>query len=84
MSELLVPLMPLFATLPIAVAAAWIVHRVLRAREGGSALRQELEGLRQEIESLRLSQTELQERLDFTERVLAQLRKPERRAQASE
>ena len=84
MSELLVPLMPLFATLPIAVAAVLIVRSVVRAREGSGALRQELDRLRDEVESLRISQSEIQERLDFTERVLAQIRGAEGRARALE
>jgi hypothetical protein len=67
---ILVPLMPLFATLPVAVAAAWIVHRVLRHRERMVGSRREVDELRQEIESLAAAQGELQERLDFNERVL--------------
>ena len=72
--EFLVPLMPLFATLPLAVAAAWIAGRILKHRERNSTDRAEMERLQQEVESLRAAHLELQERMDFTERVLGQLR----------
>lgn len=76
--EFLVPLMPLFATLPFAVSAAWIAHRILRYRERTAGSRAELEELRQEFEALRSAHMELQERLDFTERMLAQVRDGQR------
>lgn len=76
--ELLVPLMPLFATLPIAVSGAWIVHRILRYRERTAGSRAQLEDLQQEFEALRSAQVELQERLDFTERMLGQVRDAQR------
>ena len=82
--EFLVPLMPLFATLPLAVGAAWIVHRILRHRERTSASNAQIEELRQEVEALRAGHTELQERLDFTERVLAQVRDGQQRTRALE
>lgn len=72
--EYLVPLMPLFGALPFAVAAAWITHRILRHREQFSGSRAETEQLRQELEALRADYVDLQERLDVTERVLAQVR----------
>lgn len=72
--EFLVPFMPLFATLPVAAAAAWIVHRILRHRERLASSSAEMEQLGQEVEALRASYVDLQERLDFTERILAQVR----------
>lgn len=72
--EFLVPFMPLFGTLPVAVGAVWIVHRILRHRERLSSSNAEMEQLREEVEALRASYLDLQERLDFTERVLAQVR----------
>jgi cell division protein FtsB len=72
--EFLVPLMPLFGTLPFALAAAWIAHRILRHRERFAASQAEMEQLRQEVEALRTGYVDLQERLDFTERMLAQVR----------
>jgi len=72
--EILVPLMPMFMTLPLAAGAVWIAHLILRsrARQHGSA--EAVDALRDEMEALRQGQLELQERLDVTERVLAQVR----------
>lgn len=74
--EFLVPLMPLFGTLPFAAAAAFIAHRVIRHRERMAGSNEEMEQLRSAIDALRSGQVELQERVDFTERALAQLRDP--------
>lgn len=82
--EILVPLMPLFGTLPLAVGAAWIVHRFLKHRERTSASKGQIEELHQEVEALRAAHLELQERLDFTERVLAQVRDAQQRPRALE
>ena len=82
--EFLVPFMPLFGTLPFAVAAAWIVHRILRHRERLSSSGAEMEQIRQEIEALRASYVDLQERLDFTERILAQVREGQHSPRALE
>ena len=82
--EFLVPLMPLFGTLPLAVGAAWIVHRILRHRERSSASKTQIEELHQDVEALRAAQQELLERLDFTERVLAQVRDTQQRTRALE
>lgn len=76
--EFLVPFMPLFGMLPLAVAAGWIVNRVLKHRERTMGSREELDSLRQDIESLRAAHMELQERLDFTERILGQVRESQR------
>jgi hypothetical protein len=74
MFQYLVPLMPLFGTLPFAIAAVWIARLILKSREGGKDLRAELDAIREEVGALRQSQTELQERIDFTERMLSQVR----------
>jgi hypothetical protein len=72
--EFLVPLMPLFGTLPFAVSAAYIVHRILRHRELMARGNAQIEDVQQQLESLRDAHIELQERLDVAERVLAQVR----------
>jgi len=76
--EILVPFMPMFATLPFAVAVAWAVHRILRHRESTQGASADIAALRDEIDAMRDSQLELQERLDVTERVLAQVRESQR------
>ena len=82
--QYLVMLMPLFAALPVAAAAVWIVHGILRHRERMSLGNAEIERLREELEALRASHLELQERVDFTERALAQVRGAQRDARALE
>ena len=67
-------LMPLLATIPLAVAAIWIVNRWLRLPRGDAELRVELAALRDEVDTLRQQQAETQERLDFAERLLSRLR----------
>jgi hypothetical protein len=84
MMEWLIPLMPLLTLLPPSVAAAWIAHRWLRTREGGAELRANMARLEHETEQLRAGQAELQERLDFAERVLRQLSDGAQRRVASE
>jgi hypothetical protein len=72
------PFIPFIAMLPPAIAAMWIANRWLRAREGGSQLRAELAALHEEVTALRESQADMQERLDFSERLLSQLREGRR------
>jgi hypothetical protein len=76
--------MPLFGTLPFAVGAVWIVHRVLRYRERKAGTAEEIHELRQQLEAVQHAQMEVQERLDFTERVLAQIRSAEQGARTLE
>jgi uncharacterized membrane protein len=76
--EYLVPFMPLFGALPLAAAAAFIAYAILRHRERMAGTNAELEQIRQELEALRANHLELQERLDFTERILAQVRDAQR------
>jgi len=68
------PFIPFIAMLPPAIAAMWIANRWFKSREGGSQTRTELAALREELTALRESQAEMQERLDFSERMLSQLR----------
>ena len=72
------PLVPFLALLPPSIAAIVIGTRWIRSREGGSEIRTELEALREEVTALRESQAELQERLDFNERLLGQLKEGRR------
>lgn len=72
--EFLVPFMPMFAMLPLAAGAVLIVHLILRARARQHGSSEAVDALRDEVEELRQGQLELQERLDVTERVLAQVR----------
>lgn len=75
---LLTPLVPFLAMLPLAVAAMYIANRYFRSREGGSQMKEELEALREEIAALREAQVEMHERVDFSERLLSQLREGRR------
>ncbi|MEP6571895.1 MAG: hypothetical protein ABJD11_04340 [Gemmatimonadota bacterium] len=70
----LVPFMPLMATLPAAVAAVWIANRWLKTRGTSAEILAEVAGLREEMEAVRQAQAELQDRFDFSERLIAQLR----------
>jgi hypothetical protein len=72
------PLVPFLALLPPSIAAIIIGTRWIKSREGGSEVRTELEALREEVTALRESQAELQERLDFNERLLSQLKEGRR------
>ena len=72
------PLVPFFALLPPSIAAIIIGTRWIKSREGGSEMRNELATLREEVTALRETQAELVERLDFSERMLSQLREGSR------
>ena len=76
--DLLIPLMPFLATVPIAVAAVVIAKLWQRRRDPPVAelQAQNLE-MREELATLRRELTDAQERLDFAERVLTQQRRPE-------
>jgi hypothetical protein len=74
--EFLIPLMPLFGALPIAVAAIVIAKIWQRRREVPWAeLEAQNHELRAELETMRRELRETQERLDFAERVLTQQRR---------
>jgi hypothetical protein len=76
--EFLIPLMPLFGALPIAVAAV-VIARIWRGRRDRPVadLEAQNEQLLAEMSTIREELREAQERLDFTERVLAQQRRVE-------
>jgi hypothetical protein len=65
---------PWHATLhaTLAVAFGLWAHRLRRSRPGGSDLQARLDALEAEVSRLGQELSETQERLDFTERVLAQ------------
>jgi hypothetical protein len=76
--ELLIPLMPFLGALPIAVAAIVIARMWRGHRDRPSAdLESQNEQLQAEMNTIREELREAQERLDFTERVLAQQRRVE-------
>jgi len=76
--ELLIPLMPLFGALPIAVAAIVIARMWSRRRDVPLAdLESQNHELRAELAVMRGELREVQERLDFAERVLARQRRGE-------
>lgn len=77
--DLLIPLMPFFGAVPIAVAAVVIAKIWQRRRDAPVAeLEAQNQEMRQELAALRRELTEAQERLDFAERVLTQQPRPER------
>jgi hypothetical protein len=65
---------PFLAMLPPSLAAVWICNRWLKARGAGTEVRSEIAALRDEVGTMRQAQAEMQERLDFAERMLAQVR----------
>lgn len=76
--ETLIPLMPLFGALPFAAAAVLIARMFFRHRETRGTLTQQMEEFEARLEALRQGQVELQERAEFTERVLSQLKETQR------
>jgi len=66
----LTPFIPLLAMIPPSLAAMWIASRWLKSK-GATA---EIVALREEIAELRQAQIDMQERVDFSERMLKQLR----------
>ena len=76
--DLLIPFMPFFGALPIAVAAV-VIAKLWRRRDAPAAeLEAQNQEMREELATLRRELTEAQERLDFAERVLTQQRRTER------
>jgi len=74
--DLLIPLMPFLATVPIAVAAVVIAKLWQRRRDVPVAeLQAQNQEMREELATLRRELIEAQERLDFAERVLTQQRR---------
>ncbi len=72
--EFLIPFMPLLGGLPFAAAAVLIARMWFRHRDSRGTLAQQVEELEARIEGLRQGQVELQERAEFTERILAQIK----------
>lgn len=70
----LAPFIPFLAMIPPSLAAMWIASRWLKSR-GSSG---EIAALREELADLRQTQIEMQERVDFTERMLSQVREAQR------
>ncbi len=68
------PFIPFMALLPPSIAAIIIGTRWIKSREGGSDMHNDLAALREEVAALREVQAELVERLDFSERMISQLR----------
>ena len=74
----LAPFIPFLAMIPPSLAAMWIASRWLNTRGTSAELRAEVAELREEIAELRQTQSETQERLDFAERLLSQVRESHR------
>jgi hypothetical protein len=74
----LAPFIPFIAMLPPSIAAVWIANRWIKAKKGGVEVQTELAALRDEVAALRQAQAENQERLDFAERMLSQMRETRR------
>ena len=74
----LAPFIPFLAMIPPSLAAMWIASRWLRSRGATSELRSELAALREELAELRQAHVDSQERLDFAERLLSQIRESNR------
>ena len=74
----LAPFIPFLMMLPPSLAAIWIANRWLKTRGASAQFQAELKSLREEMDALRQAQAESQERLDFAERLLAQLRETRR------
>jgi hypothetical protein len=72
------PFIPFLAMLPPSLAAIWIANRWLKTRGTSAELHAEVKALRDEVGALRQVQAESQDRLDFAERMLAQLREGRR------
>lgn len=83
--EFLIPLMPLLPGIPIAIAAVVIARIWSRRREVPlTELEAQNQELRTELGTIRDELREMQERLDFAERVLAQQRRGEALAPAKD
>jgi predicted nucleic acid-binding Zn-ribbon protein len=64
--------------IPPSLAAMWIASRWLQSRGATNELRSELAALREELAELRQAHVDSQERLDFAERLLSQIRESNR------
>lgn len=74
----LVPFIPFLAMIPPSLAAMWIASRWFKTRGTSAELRAEMAALRDEVGELRQAQLDMQERVDFSERMLSQVRESHR------
>lgn len=74
----LAPFIPFLAMIPPSLAAMWIASRWLKSRGTTAEIRAELAALREEVAELRQAHVDSQERLDFAERLLSQIRESNR------
>lgn len=74
----LTPFIPFLAMIPPSLAAMWIASRLIRSRNANRELQSELAALREEVAELRQAHVDSQERLDFAERLLSQIRESQR------
>jgi uncharacterized protein YlxW (UPF0749 family) len=74
----LAPFIPFLAMIPPSLAAMWIASRFFKTRGMNAELRAEMTELREEVAELRQVQSDMQERVDFSERMLSQLRESKR------
>lgn len=72
------PFIPMLALIPPSLAAMWIASRWLKSRKTNAELHAELTALREDVAELRQAQLDLQERVDFSERMLSQVRESQR------
>lgn len=72
------PFIPILVMIPPSLAAMWIASRWLKSRKTNAELHAELAALREELAELRQIQVDMQERVDFTERMLSQVRESRR------
>lgn len=70
----LTPLIPFLAMIPPSLAAMFIASRFFKSRKAIGDLQAEIAELREEVAQLRQAHSDSQERLDFAERMLGQLR----------
>ena len=68
------PFIPFLAMIPPSLAAVWIANMWLKSRSNSA----DLAALREEIAEMRQVQADMQERIDFTERLLSQVREAQR------
>ena len=74
----LAPFIPFLAMIPPSLAAMWIASRWLKTRGTTAEIHAELAALREEVTELRRAHVDSQERLDFAERLLSQIRESNR------
>ena len=74
----LAPFIPFLAMIPPSLAAMWIASRWLKSRKTNVELHAEIEALKEQVAELRQVQVDMQERVDFTERMLSQVRESHR------